>query len=92
MYKPGLWFVPWSDLGNNDIISRDVSQSESKKAFVDVGKTKKLMRCLEITEGIILPISLLIFSLIYWTYALILYFGWRMKLLFPNYLMFDVDI
>ena len=60
---------------NNDIISRDVSQSGPKEAFVEVGKNKKLMRCLEITEKIILPIILLIFSLIYWTYALILYFG-----------------
>ena len=55
--------------------TRDVSQSGPKEAFVEVGKTKKLMRCLEITEGIILPIILLIFSLIYWTYALIVYFG-----------------
>ena len=59
---------------NNDIIFRDVSQSEPKEAFVEVGKNKKLMRCLEITEEIILPIILLIFSLIYWTYAMIVYF------------------
>ena len=62
-------------IGNNDIISRDVSQSKSKEAFVEAGKTKKLMRCLEITEQIILPISLLVFSLIYWTYAITVYFG-----------------
>ena len=65
---------PWK-FRNNDMISRDVSQSKSKEAFVEAGKTKKLMRCLEITEQIILPISLLIFSLIYWTYAITVYFG-----------------
>ena len=65
---------PWK-FGNNDMISRDVSQSKSKEAFVEAGKTKKLMRCLEITEQIILPISLLVFSLIYWTYAITVYFG-----------------
>ena len=65
---------PWK-FGNNDMISRDVSLSKSKEAFVEAGKTKKLMRCLEITEQIILPISLLVFSLIYWTYAITVYFG-----------------
>ena len=43
------------------------------EAFVEVGKTKRMVRCLEITEAIILPIILLIFTLIYWTYAFSLY-------------------
>ena len=67
------------ELGKRDFFSRDVSQSRSKEAFNDVGKTSKLVRCLEITEEIILPITILIFSVIYWTYASIVYFGWRMK-------------
>ena len=56
-------------------ICRDVSQIRSKEAFVEVGKNNKLLRCLEITEAIILPIILLIFSFIYWTYVLSVYFG-----------------
>ena len=55
------------------IISRDVSKSQTKEGFVEVGRTKRLVRCLEIIEGIILPIILLIFTLIYWTYAFVLY-------------------
>ena len=55
------------------IISRDVSKSQTKEGFVEVGRTKRLVRCLEIIEGIILPIILLIFTFIYWTYAFVLY-------------------
>ena len=60
-------------LGNNEIISRDVSKSQPMEGFVEVEKTKRLLRCLEIIEGIILPIILLIFTLIYWAYAFALY-------------------
>ena len=54
-------------------ISRDVSQSQPKEAFVPAGKTKKLVRCLEFTEEKIIPTILLFFSLLYWTFALGVY-------------------
>ena len=57
-------------------ISVPTPVSSPQKAWpVSAGKNKKLVRCLEITEEIVLPIGLLIFSVIYWTYAMIVYFG-----------------
>ena len=63
-----LFLVPYTSF-----FFRDVSQSQPKEAFVQVGKKKKLMRCLEFTEEKIIPTILLFFSLLYWTYALTVY-------------------
>ena len=75
-------YAPWylkKVINCYEIISRDVSQGLNKvtpkEAFAPVSNKKKLMRSLEIIESKVLPIILVIFSLVYWTCALIVYFG-----------------